>query len=198
LIVDEPEIVNRLIIPPHEAEKLVTQAGQVYLQLCPCRVEKQACPPEKWEVCLLFETASEKDRQQARLISNEEAVRVIRLTAGRGDIHQLFYLQKGEHPQELCNCCACCCFPLREAKEKGNYTEQLHCGYVAVTDELLCTACGTCLDSCFFEARQLEDDTLRLIDARCFGCGRCITDCPAEAIQLEFQTGRGVAIPSIC
>ena len=195
---DEPEIVNHIIIPPHEAEKLVTQASQVYLQQCPCRVEKQACPPEKWEVCLLFETVPEKDRQQARLITAEEAVRIIRLTAGRGDIQQLFYLQNGARPHELCNCCTCCCFPLREAKEKGNFAEQLRSGYVAVTDELLCTACGSCVDSCFFEARQLQSDTLHLIDERCFGCGRCIADCPAEAIRLEFQTRRGVVIPSAC
>jgi Pyruvate/2-oxoacid:ferredoxin oxidoreductase delta subunit len=193
----EPEIVNRLVIPTNEAERLVSQAGTVYLRECPCRLEKQVCPREKWEVCLLFEQASEEDRRKARAITPDEAVQIVRMAAGRGDIHQIFYVE-GAHPHELCNCCSCCCFPLREAQERGNYAEQLHCAYVSVTDNDLCTACGSCLESCFFEARQLEDDALHLIDERCFGCGRCIPSCPAEAIRLEVQAGRGMPIPSVC
>jgi ferredoxin len=196
LDVNEPEIVNHIIIPPAEAERLVAQAGKVYLRDCPCRLEMQVCPREKWEVCLLFEHASEQDRQQARAITADEAVHIIRMTTERGDVHQLFYLD-GAPPHELCNCCTCCCFPLREAKEKGDYAEQLRSGYVAITDAALCAGCGSCLEHCFFEARQLEDGALHLIDERCFGCGRCIAACPEEAIRLEFQAGRGVPIPGV-
>ena len=113
---DEPEVVNRLIIPPEEAERLVAQAGEVYLRECPCRLEVQECPREKWEVCMLFEHASEKDRQQAKAISADEALQIVRMTTERGDIHQVFF-DKGTRPFELCNCCICCCFPLREAKD---------------------------------------------------------------------------------
>jgi electron transport complex protein RnfB len=194
--VNEPEIVNRLVIPPEEAERLVAQAGQVYLRECPCRSQMQVCPREKWEVCLLFEHASEKDRQQARMIAVDEAVYLIRMTTGRGDIHQLFYFQEGTRPFELCNCCTCCCSPLREVKEKGDYTQQLRSGYVAITDAALCTGCGSCLESCFFDARRLEDGALHVMDERCFGCGRCLASCPQDAIRLEFQAGRGVPIPA--
>ncbi|MBN1814641.1 MAG: 4Fe-4S binding protein [Anaerolineae bacterium] len=193
----EPEIVHRLIIPPEEAGKLVAQAGRVYLRECPCRTEMQVCPREEWEVCLLFEHASADDRQQAKLITPDEAVNIVRLTTERGDIHQVFYFEDGARPFELCNCCTCCCFPLREAEERGDYGEQLRCGYVATTDAASCIGCGSCLESCFFEARQLEGGALRLIDERCFGCGRCIADCPEGAIRLEFHAGRGVPIPSL-
>jgi ferredoxin len=195
--VNEPEIVNHLVIPPEEAEKLVALAGQVYLWECPCRSQRQVCPREKWEVCLLFEHASEKDRQQARMIAADEAVYLIRMTTGRGDIHQLFYFQEDTRPFELCNCCTCCCFPLREAKEKGDYTQQLRSGYVAITDAALCSGCGSCLESCFFEARRLEDGALHMMDERCFGCGRCLASCPEDAIRLEFQAGRGMPIPGV-
>jgi electron transport complex protein RnfB len=70
-------------------------------------------------------------------------------------------------------------------------------GYVAITDEALCTGCGSCLESCFFEARRLEDGALHVMDERCFGCGRCLASCPEDAIQLEFQSGRGVPIPGV-
>jgi ferredoxin len=146
---------------------------------------------------MLFEHASEKDRQQAKEIAADEALRIIRMTTARGDIHQVFYFQDGARPFELCNCCTCCCFPLREAKEKDDYAEQLRCGYVAATDAALCTGCGSCLESCFFEARQLEDGVLHLIEERCFGCRRCVAACPEDAIRIEFQAGRGVPIPSV-
>jgi ferredoxin len=202
--VSEPEVVKRLIIPPEETEKLVAQAGKVYLRDCPCRAEVQVCPRVKWEVCLLFEHASAKDRQQAKEITPDEALRIVRMTSERGDIHQVFYFvpeqggfEDGARPYELCNCCTCCCFPLREVKARGNYAEELRCDYIAVTDAALCVGCGSCLESCMFEARQLGDDGLYLIDERCFGCGRCLASCPEEAIQIEFQAGRGAPIPSL-
>jgi ferredoxin len=189
-------VVNRLIIPPEEAIKLVSQAGAVYLQDCSCRSQMKKCPKDKWEVCLLFEHASEEERLQARLISTEEAIQIVRMTTERGDIHQVFYFQDGERPYELCNCCTCCCYPLREEKEKGNnYEDQLRCGYITITDPSLCNECGQCIASCFFEARQLEIDGLHLIEDLCFGCGRCIPNCPEGAIRLEYHPERGIPIP---
>ena len=194
---DKPEIVHRLIIPREEAEKLVTQAGKVYLRDCPCRSKMQVCPREKWEVCLLFEHASEEELQQARAITADEAVAIVRMTSKRGDVHQLFYFGDGQRPYERCNCCNCCCFPLREMMEKGDYAEQLRSGYIAITNEEQCIGCEMCLDSCFFEARQMDASGLRLVDERCFGCGRCIPYCSQDAIRLEFRAERGVEIPSI-
>jgi hypothetical protein len=55
----------------------------------------QVCPREKWEVCLLFKHAPEQDRQQARVIATDEAVRILRMTTARGDTHQFFYFQQG-------------------------------------------------------------------------------------------------------
>lgn len=192
----ETAVVYRLVIPPEEAEKLVSQAGKVYLRNCPCRSQMQVCPTENWAVCLLFEHASEKDRQLAKRISTDEALRIVRMTTRRGDIHQVFYFQDGKRPYELCNCCTCCCSPLREAKGRGDHYEgQLHSGYIATTNAEFCIGCGTCLESCFFEARQLENGVLLLTDELCFGCGRCIANCPEEAIRLAHQNGRGVPIP---
>ena len=194
---NEPQVIHRLIIPAAEAEKLVAQAGQVYLRECPCRLDMQICPREKWEVCLLFEHASKEDRQKARAITTDEAVRIVKMTAARGDIHQVFYFEDGARPYELCNCCDCCCFPLREMQERNNYAEELRSDYIAVTNKDLCIGCEMCLDSCHFEARRVEGGELIMIDERCFGCGRCITYCSQNAIRLEARTGRGVPIPKV-
>jgi electron transport complex protein RnfB len=189
------EPIERLIIPPAEARRIVADAGQVYLRDCVCRVRERACPPEAWEVCLLFEHASEEQLRDARPITTGEALTILRASAEQGLINQLFYRKSDQQLTEICNCCTCCCAPLREMKQAGDYAAQLRTGYVAVTDETLCLACGLCEDSCFFGARCLDDGELFLLGERCFGCGRCIDCCPEGAIRLEFQAGRGIAIP---
>ncbi len=82
-------------------------------------------------------------------------------------------------------------------KEAGNHVTQPRSGNVAVTDDSLRTGCGTCVASCYFEARQIQDGTLQTIDENCFGCGKCLSVCPEQAIRLEWQAGRGIPIPSL-
>ena len=187
--------IDRMIVPPVEAQKIVANAGQAYLRDCVCRVREQACPPEAWEVCLLFEHASEEQLQDARPITTDEALSILRRSAEQGLINQLFYRQGSLQLTEICSCCTCCCVPLRKLKKQGSYAEELRTGYVAITDETLCLACGLCEDSCFFEARRIEGGELSLQVERCFGCGRCVTSCTEGAIGIELQAGRGLAIP---
>ncbi len=184
-----------LIIPPLEARRVVQTAGQVYVRDCGCRVQQQRCPPAWREVCLLFEHASQEDRDQARPITPEEAVALLDVTWARGVIYRLFFTEAGQQVTELCSCCDCCCFPHQEAKQMANYRQQLRSEYVAVTDTDRCTDCGLCLESCFFEAHRLEDGRHHFADERCFGCGRCIESCPEGVIRLERQVGRGISLP---
>ena len=67
----EADPIERLIIPPAAAQRIVAQAGQAYLRDCVCRVREQACPPEAWEVCLLFEHASAEQLREARPITSD-------------------------------------------------------------------------------------------------------------------------------
>jgi electron transport complex protein RnfB len=192
----ESEHTHHIVIPPAQALEIIAQAGKVYVRECPCRARVQACPRDTWEVCLLFEHASEDDLRDTRLITTDEALSILKTTAERGVIYRLFYKPVSFQLTEVCNCCECCCAPLLELKRKGNYGEQLRSGYVAVTDAELCVNCGLCQESCFFDARWLEDGALRFVDERCFGCGRCVEVCPEGAIELELQAERGVPMPS--
>ncbi len=191
----ESDTINRVIIPPAVAQDIVARASRVYLRECGCRAKEQACPRDAWEVCLLFEAAPQADRQNARLLTTGEALSILKTTARRRVIHQLFYTQTSQQITEICNCCTCCCFPLREMKQAGNYTDQLRTGYVAVTDAAQCDHCGLCDEYCFFGARPMDNGALSFVSERCFGCGRCLASCPQDAIRLEWQAGRGVSIP---
>ena len=187
---------DRIIIPPAKAREITRQADKVYVRECSCRAHAQLCPPDTWEVCLLFESASQDDLREARPISTVEALSILKATADRRVIHNLFYTHTDRIVTEICSCCTCCCRPLHRMKEERNYSEQLRSEYVAVTDTALCVGCGLCEEGCFFEARWVEDGTLHLTEEQCFGCGRCIESCPEGAIRLERKAGRGVSIPT--
>lgn len=191
----ESKAVDRVIIPPAKAQEIVAGIGNVYLRECVCRAREQACPPDRWEVCLLFEHAAKEDLQDARPITTDRALSILRAAAEQGLINQIFYTRTGHHLTEICNCCTCCCAPVRHIQQEGNYHEQLRTGYVAVTDGALCVGCGLCLDRCAFEARRLDGGELRLLAERCFGCGRCVDSCPEGAIRVELQAGQGIALP---
>lgn len=195
-LMHESERIDHIIIPRAKAWEIVGRAENIYLRDCPCRKRRRACPRDEWEVCLLFDAASQDDLCEARPITSDEALTLLRITAERGTINQLFYTRKARQVTEICSCCTCCCVPLRELEQKGNYDEWLRTDYVAVTDAARCAACGLCEESCFFSARSVIDGELHFGEERCFGCGRCIPECPEGAIALKVQAGRGVPIPT--
>jgi heterodisulfide reductase subunit A len=64
---------------------------------------------------------------------------------------------------------------------------------VAVVDETLCTGCGSCVETCSFDAISMcrRDGVLDLsqIDPLlCKGCGNCVVACPVKAISQPLDT----------
>ncbi|NQE51945.1 Heterodisulfide reductase subunit A-like protein, partial [ANME-1 cluster archaeon GoMg3.2] len=57
---------------------------------------------------------------------------------------------------------------------------------VAVMDKTLCTECGTCEETCRFNAiASTEESGYAVNPARCEGCGACVFTCPQEAVTLK-------------
>ena len=57
---------------------------------------------------------------------------------------------------------------------------------VAVMDKTLCTECGTCEETCRFNAIALTEESGYAVNpARCEGCGVCVFTCPQEAVTLK-------------
>ncbi len=57
---------------------------------------------------------------------------------------------------------------------------------VAVLDKSLCSECGTCEETCRFNAIVSTDDSGYAVNpARCEGCGACVFTCPQEALSLQ-------------
>jgi len=57
---------------------------------------------------------------------------------------------------------------------------------VAVMDKTLCSECGTCEETCRFNAIALTEESGYAVNpARCEGCGACVFMCPQEALTLK-------------
>jgi MinD superfamily P-loop ATPase len=57
---------------------------------------------------------------------------------------------------------------------------------VAFMDKTLCTECGTCEETCRFNAVALTEESGYAVNpARCEGCGACVFVCPQEALVLK-------------
>ncbi len=52
-----------------------------------------------------------------------------------------------------------------------------------------CIGCGTCVDSCPFDAIDMIDDKA-VINDKCTACGTCIEVCPVDAIIREEEKKR--------
>jgi heterodisulfide reductase subunit A len=75
---------------------------------------------------------------------------------------------------------------------KGRIVSQ---GPPARVDETLCVGCGTCVESCPFQAISMVDrdgalSVSSIDESLCKGCGNCAVVCPAKAITVEPYTDK--------
>jgi ferredoxin len=54
----------------------------------------------------------------------------------------------------------------------------------AKVDDVKCTGCGTCVDSCPVDAIKVND-LAKIDEDECIDCGTCVDECPEGAISLE-------------
>jgi hypothetical protein len=121
----ESNAEDRMIIPPGKALDIVSKASKVYLRECVCRAQEQLCARDTWDVCLHFDGSPQNKLQSAEVISTSEALSILKTTAERKSIYNLFYRQTDQKVTEICSCCHCCCHPLHQMREDGNYNEQI-------------------------------------------------------------------------
>ncbi len=54
-------------------------------------------------------------------------------------------------------------------------------------DRDLCIGCGLCVDTCTFDALQMNGDKPEYDLEKCTSCGLCVDNCPVEAISTVLQ-----------
>ena len=108
------------LLTPGEAEEIVDIAEGVALGPCTCRAVYNKCAsPIDAEILLgparnVFLEAAPHD---SREITKEEAKEVLRDCHRRGLIHTIIKCKEDYYA--ICNCCTCCCVPLRMRNNYG-------------------------------------------------------------------------------
>ena len=187
--------INAQIEAQHEVhryedlKKTIEGSQSFQVMECICRKERalqgHPCKKHSTEVCMSFakhEGAFDK-YHMGRIISKDEALRVLDLSEEEGLVHCTYNVQSGQ--MFVCNCCSCCCGILRGIKHFNAPHLMAKSNFVAFIDQDTCAACGTCADErCPMSAIVEEDGSYRVQTERCIGCGVCTNTCPTSAIAL--------------
>ena len=182
------------IIPyKHARDIILKNPDHIAVIDCSCRATKEN-PCKPIDVCLAVgepfaSFALEHKVNNARKISQEEAVEIIKAEDDRGHIHTAWFKDAmGDRFYAICNCCKCCCAAMRAFR--WGVPIIAPSGYVSEIGED-CNGCGQCIDFCQFEALTLKDERAEVIYDKCMGCGVCETKCPMDAISLKRDPAKG-------
>ena len=182
------------IIPfKHARDIILKNPDHIAVIDCSCRSTKEN-PCKPIDVCLAVgepyaSFALEHKVNNARKISQEEAVEIIEAEDDRGHIHTAWFKEAmGGRFYAICNCCKCCCAAMRGFR--WGVPIIAPSGYVSEIGED-CNGCGQCIDFCQFEALTLKDERAEVIYDKCMGCGVCETKCPIDAISLKRDPAKG-------
>jgi len=175
------------VFPYEQASALLKNAKSFGVRKCICRVQKALVgEPCKYpvEVCLVFAPVEGffDDSPDDRVITREEALRILRETEEAGLIHSSSNIREGHF--YICNCCTCCCGIMRGISQLGIENSVAKSDFYATVDHEMCTGCETCVKRCQFHAPSLVDSVSRVDQKRCVGCGQCVMTCPSGAMTL--------------
>jgi ferredoxin len=171
-----------------DVQEIIENAEVISVTKCTCRLTAHKCD-KKLEACLQINRGAEYNiaRGTGRRLTKEEALEVVRQAEEDGLIHVVMNKQAVDH--FICNCCPCCCQTM-PILIKHNISVIEPSRFAARVDPELCTACGTCLDRCYFSALTVEEDEAARVDAeKCMGCGLCQVTCPTGALSMEEVRG---------
>lgn len=184
--------VNRKIVaewpiaPFEDAVGIIDQQYTIAVAPCICRTKSgvldESCG-KPVETCLLFGRQADfyVANQMGRLISKQEAKRIIKNSDAAGLVIQPFNAQK---MGVMCSCCGDCCEMLGSLKKQPSPAAAVKSNYFAMVDADGCIGCGTCIDRCQMEAVAVLD-SIAVIDLnRCIGCGLCASTCITDTMKL--------------
>ena len=189
--VDKSSNMTYLVLD--ELDDYLSKAKRFRLVPCDCRNLKDACDRPR-ETCIRFDD-NITDRTFGREITKEEAKEIIINAHKKGLMLQVNADWRENGATGVCNCCACCCYPVRAAVEFNSKGKWPIVENVACYDETSCTHCGRCVRRCYFGVFTFGEEEVEINGKmrkkivydpeKCWGCGLCSTTCPTKSIIMQ-------------
>lgn len=166
-------------------EGILRGAEVIALEDCDCRLKWHKCDAPL-DVCLsLDEEAREAMKRGARRTSLAQALVILKRSHQAGLVHLAFTFKGHDKPDLICSCCSCCCHSLSALIRFGMPGAVVASECIVKQNHDTCDNCGTCVQRCQFQARQLDSENKLVFNAaKCFGCGLCASTCPTKSITL--------------
>ncbi|MFQ5420821.1 MAG: ATP-binding protein, partial [Anaerolineae bacterium] len=186
--VNESVRMDMEIRPYESAAQIIHNAQAWGVVDCICRMQKlligQPCM-HPLDVCMVLSDTPNTFANSGAIhsLSREDAIDTLDRAARAGLVHSVSNSQEGLW--YICNCCTCSCGILRGMADLGIANVVARSAYMShLADETLCTGCGSCHDTCQFNAISLDHFIADVNQTRCVGCGLCVQACPSEALAL--------------
>jgi NAD-dependent dihydropyrimidine dehydrogenase PreA subunit len=164
-----------------EALELIGDREDFWVSHCWCRDGKEGgCARSRVDICLSFRPDTAANEKGRRHIPRLEVLDLFQESREKQLVTRPFRDDADRARTDgICFCCDDCCGYLRggdpERCDKGASIE--------TTDPNTCVQCGACQDVCYFGARKIEDETLKIDRNACYGCGLCVDVCPTGSIE---------------
>jgi NAD-dependent dihydropyrimidine dehydrogenase PreA subunit/DNA-binding Lrp family transcriptional regulator len=202
IIVNEELVVpEEQIVTTQDIKKLIEKFDDIAVGQCYCRQKEDflghTCkqnPPG--ESCFTLGKSARHTTKHGftRLISKEEALKILKDIENAGLVHKVYHLNSDLSKDEvaICNCCSCCC---PTSKVSVTFPNVNIASFTIDIDQDLCTGCGTCVEKCFNQVLELnEHGRAEQVGEECIGCGVCAYLCPENVISLIEGPHRRVNI----
>lgn len=163
-----------------EAAKLISNHSQFWVSNCGCRESRGSCSRSRIDVCLMFTGDGGSSGSGLKAITLSEVKAILAEAKDKMLVARPFRnMTDKDETEGICFCCDDCCgyfLDKDEICDKGKYIELTH--------DQFCTNCYDCVDTCYFDARRIRDNSLMVYRDNCYGCGLCAAVCPEICIDI--------------
>lgn len=187
------------VLPYENMAAIIEEAPLISVVSCSCRKRKESlgdpCSHSHDMNCIQFNRSAEytQNRGHGKVLSKEEALRLIEETEDDGLVHQWPNVAIMS-TNTLCSCCDDCCMMLLPMKEyevpwTAYYAKSR---FEAQNDLSTCDGCQDCIERCQFDALSMEKvDGYKKMKAivnaeNCMGCGVCVLVCEPKSLLMEI------------